>query len=63
MEQTKITAGELIGELTYINYKYNRLRSPDISPERWKVVFGNAVDEIETRLTNEMEAEPANEQN
>lgn len=36
-----MTYGELIDELTYRSYAYNRLRSPDISPERWSKIYGD----------------------
>ena len=31
-----------IDELTYSCYKYNRDRSPDITPEQWGKIFANA---------------------
>ncbi len=44
-----------IDELTYICYKYNRQRSPDISPERWGKIFAN-VNTLEHRYLNDKEA-------
>ncbi len=41
-----------IDELTYICYRYNRLRTPDITPEGWKCIFPNA-DTMERRLQKE----------
>ncbi len=38
------TASEIIGEATYINYRYNRARTPNVTPEEWAVVFGNTND-------------------
>ncbi len=40
---SKINKEEMIGiinRLVYENYKYNRKRSPDITPEGWQTVYG-----------------------
>lgn len=34
------TGTEIINELTFRCYAYNRQISPSISPERWSVLFG-----------------------
>ena len=34
---------EVIDELMYASYRFNRLNSPDITPERWATVFDNAA--------------------
>jgi len=47
------TYGELIDELTYTNYKYNRDRSPEITPEQWKVVYGGRITKMEARYQHE----------
>ncbi len=39
---------KLVDELTYICYKYNRERSPDITPDQWGKIFAN-VDLLEQR--------------
>jgi hypothetical protein len=43
IDLTKINKEELTGvinRLVYENYKYNRKRSPNITPEGWQTVFG-----------------------
>lgn len=42
-----------IDELTYRSYKQNRLDNPQVSPERWKSIFGDSVDSMEPRFTKE----------
>lgn len=44
--------GRTIYGMVYRCYKYNRDRSPDITPEQWKVVFDN-VDLMELRYQKE----------
>ena len=44
-----VTVGRLMDELIYANYAHNRQHSPDITPTRWKKVFGEAVDRMENR--------------
>jgi hypothetical protein len=34
---------DLMADLTYSNYKFNRERSPHIPPERWAQVFGSSA--------------------
>lgn len=46
LEET-IDPKSLIDELTYANYAHNRHASPEITPERWKKVYGNVVDRFE----------------
>lgn len=41
------TVTHLVDELTYSCYVYNRRRSPDITPERWKKVFGAQAETME----------------
>jgi hypothetical protein len=43
----------LLEYLTYCSYRSNRLRSPDITPERWAKVFGPQAEEMEARFQNE----------
>jgi hypothetical protein len=38
---------KIIDDCIYLNYRYNRDRSPDITPEGWKTIFGNKVDKYE----------------
>ncbi len=49
-----MTAQEFIDELTYSCYQFNRLRSPEISPDRWSKIFQNA-DTLERRLQQEVQ--------
>jgi hypothetical protein len=42
----------IIADATYICYKYNRERTPSISPEDWRCVFGDT-----TRLEQRYQAE------
>lgn len=43
----------MVDELTYMNYAYNRRRTPGIAPERWKLVYGERVDGMEQRFLAE----------
>ena len=47
-----MTITEFLDELTYANYKHNRGRAPDITPERWKTTYAN-VDAMEARYQRE----------
>jgi len=38
---------KIIDDCVYLNYRYNRERSPDISVERWKEIYGDRVDTYE----------------
>ncbi len=44
---------KLVDELTYTCYKYNRERSPDITPERWGRIFAD-VELLEQRYQSEL---------
>lgn len=37
--QGKMSDKQLVDRLTYSSYKFNRLRSPQISPQRWAAIF------------------------
>jgi hypothetical protein len=41
MEKNEMTTTQIIDELTYINYKANRERRPDITPEKWAKIYPN----------------------
>lgn len=42
-------------ELLYGNYTFNRQQAPDITPERWKKIYGEqAVEWMERRLQDEL---------
>jgi len=43
---------DVIDELTYRSYRFNRDSSPDVTPEKWGLVFGN-VPEMEARYQRE----------
>jgi hypothetical protein len=49
-----ITIGKLISELDYSCYKYSRDRSPDITLEQWRLVFGDKTDKLEERYQQEV---------
>jgi hypothetical protein len=48
---------DIIRDLTYINYAHNRRRSPHISPESWRKVYGETADAMEKRFQAEKFAE------
>ena len=54
-----LTAGEIINDLIYISYRYNRQRSPEVPVEHWAhpMVFGKSAYEMERIF----QAEVANE--
>jgi hypothetical protein len=43
------TIPQIIDYLTYCSYRFNRLNSPDISPERWSKIFSN-VEAMEVKI-------------
>ncbi len=43
----------LISEMAYACYKFNRQRSPDVSPERWSKIFSH-TDLLEERYQGEL---------
>lgn len=51
-KEDKMTATEIVDELTYRNYRFNRLRSPGVTPERWAQVYPHA-DALEARYQRE----------
>ena len=46
------TPQQLVNELTYTSYKFNRQRSPDLTPDQWTKVYPN-VDRLEARYQQE----------
>ena len=48
-----MTIGELLNELIYRSYAYNRRRSLEIPPEKWAIIFSNA-DELERQFQEEI---------
>ena len=53
--EKRLTIGNVLDELTYINYKSNRGYKPDITPERWEKVYGPQTQEMERRYQREIE--------
>ena len=43
----------LIEELAYANYRYNRQRSPSVTPEQWATVYGAITTQMEQRYQEE----------
>lgn len=43
----------IVDELTYRCYAYNRRVSPDVTPERWALLFGAATAAMEARFVAE----------
>jgi len=43
---------ELISDLTYMNYRFNRLRSPLTTPKQWSALF-DKIEEKEARFLKE----------
>lgn len=44
-----MNAADLISDLTYRNYSFNRERAPHITPERWAKVYGPGAERMEAR--------------
>lgn len=36
-----MSADQVCDELTYRNYKYNRLNTPETEPQRWAAIYGS----------------------
>lgn len=47
-----MTYSDVIDGLTYASYRANRLTFPEISPERWGLIFAD-VEAMERRLATE----------
>lgn len=45
----------IVNDLIYRNYRFNRLRSPEVTPEEWRVVYGDRVDQLERLFQLEQE--------
>ena len=43
----------LIDALTYSSYRHNREISPEVTPERWRKVFGPSTDAMEQKYQGE----------
>ena len=46
------TQAAVVDALTYASYRANRLRSPEVAPERWALIFPS-IDEMEERFQRE----------
>lgn len=44
---------QVISELTYSCYKFNRETFPETTSEQWAAIFGNKTDALEARFTAE----------
>lgn len=44
-----MTPLDVIADLNYRSYAYNRTEAPHITPDSWKKVYGPEVDEMEMR--------------
>lgn len=53
VRRVAVTYGDLVDDLTFQNYAFNRQRAPHISVARWERVFGRQVWDLERRLTEE----------
>ena len=47
------TRADLVDELIYRSYEHNRKIAPNITPEEWRKLFGDAVDRLEERFQRE----------
>lgn len=45
-----LTPAEIVDNLTYSSYKFNRLRRPDIPAEKWEKVFGESTTKLEEKF-------------
>ena len=54
----KMTPSQIVSELTYSCYAFNRRNSPHITPEEWARIFGpSATAAMEERFRKEREVE------
>ena len=49
-------ATQFVDELTYGSYRHNRRIAPDVTPERWEIIYGPKTAAMETRLQSELNA-------
>ena len=50
--EAAMTTAQLVDALTYANYKFNRMRSPEITPEQWAKIYPQA-EQLEERYQRE----------
>ena len=48
-----MTPEEMVDELTYRSYAYNRALSPWVTPEQWALVFGERTWEMEMKYADQ----------
>ena len=41
------TVQDILNDIIYLNYRYNRERSPEIPYQNWKRIYGDVVDKFE----------------
>lgn len=51
-----MTPEQIVNELMYRCYEFNRQRNPEITPEQWAAIFGNGVNAMERRFQQERRA-------
>ena len=56
LSETPEEAHSIADELIYSSYRYNRQRSPNITPAQWGLAFPN-IEALETRYQAELKAE------
>lgn len=39
---------KIIDDMVYLNYRFNRERSPEITLDQWRKIYGDRVDVYET---------------
>jgi hypothetical protein len=44
MEKTVL---DILDDIIYLNYRYNRERSPEIPYTKWKLIYGDKVNKFE----------------
>lgn len=54
-----MTPSEIVSDLTYSCYAFNRRNSPSITPERWARIFGPNAAALEARFQKELAAQEA----
>ena len=50
----QMTPEDIVDDLTYINYAFNRDISPTITPEQWAKLYGPSTDKMEHRYQQEI---------
>ena len=52
-EVNEVTIGDLVADLTYLNYAHNRRLAPHITPHQWEKVYGPRTMLMEERYQQE----------